>query len=553
MIRRLIVYFLLFIVILSSSHIKAQDFYQAERNGWLKKAEQLKCKLTETVKYSKQLVSLVKDTTAFQGWKVIPFEKVDTLHQSSFKKTSVIVADFGEHITGYFSFSIKTVTGSFDAPVRLKFTFAEVPAELATPFDPYPGTLSRAWLQDETVTVIELPSTITVPRRVAFRYVKIELLGSCSFCDFSIFDLQCKATTSASTIPQPLTINTLPTIKKIDDVGLATLKECMQTVYEDGPKRDRRLWVGDLYLESLANEYSYKNNELTKRCLYLLAALSRKDGYLNSNVFETPKPHAEGGPFLFDYSLLYNVALKEYFVATNDTSTVLDLWPVAEKQLENPKKYLTKDGMFDYQAAQKAGWWLFLDWKEGLDKQASLQGIIIYSMRQTFELAKLLHKENEVKDLPAIINIMTNAAQKNLFNKQSGVFISGTQKQVSYASQAWMILSGVATKDEAQKALSALPSMKNVVYSGTPYLYHYYVEAMIKCGMYKEAKQAVINYWGGMLKKGADTFWEVYDPKNDFLSPYNFYPLNSYCHAWSCTPVYFIRKYPQIFQNNKQN
>ncbi len=33
-----------------------------------------------------------------------------------------------------------------DAPLRLKLTFGEVPAELATPFDPYPGSLSRAWL-----------------------------------------------------------------------------------------------------------------------------------------------------------------------------------------------------------------------------------------------------------------------------------------------------------------------------------------------------------------------------------------------------------------------
>jgi hypothetical protein len=90
--------------------------------------------------------------------------------------------------------------------------------------------------------------------------------------------------------------------------------------------------------------------------------------------------------------------------------------------------------------------------------------------------------------------------------------------------------------------------MPNVVYPGAPYLYHYVIEAMIQCGLNQEAKDLMINYWGDMVKKGADTFWEVYDPKDDFLSPYNFFPVNSYCHAWSCTPVYFIRKYPEIFQ-----
>jgi hypothetical protein len=135
-----------------------------------------------------------------------------------------------------------------------------------------------------------------------------------------------------------------------------------------------------------------------------------------------------------------------------------------------------------------------------------------------------------------------------LYDTKKGVFVSGKDKQVSYASQAWVILSGVASKTEGKTALQNIASIQNVVYPGAPYLYHYVVEAMIQCDMKKEAKDLIMNYWGGMVKKGADTFWEVYDPKDDFLSPYKFFPVNSYCHAWSCTPEYFIRKYPEIFQ-----
>jgi len=47
---------------------------------------------------------------------------------------------------------------------------------------------------------------------------------------------------------------------------------------------------------------------------------------------------------------------------------------------------------------------------------------------------------------------------------------------------------------------------------------------------------------GGMIRDGADTFWEVYDPGNAWLCPYNSHHVNSYGHAWSCTPAYFIRK-----------
>ena len=239
--------------------LKAQDFYGRQRKGWLQQAEQSKPKLIETVKSPLRIVSLVKDSMAYQHWKTTDVEPVDSFYRKSFKKQSGTVLDFGDHLTGYLTFSIEDLGRVADAPLRIRFTFGEVPSELATPFDPYPGQLSRAWLQDEVITVSEVPSTITIPRRMAFRYLKMELLGSSVYSDFRISNLSFKATTSVKTVLVALAATTDPLIAQIDKVGLNTLKECMQTVYEDGPKRDRRLWIGDLYLESLANMYSFKN------------------------------------------------------------------------------------------------------------------------------------------------------------------------------------------------------------------------------------------------------------------------------------------------------
>jgi hypothetical protein len=549
MIKKLRISVLICCVILPAL-LKAQDFYSAaQRKDWLAKAELNKPRLVETEKEPIGLVKLVADQTAFQGWKAVPSGTVESLYGQSFKKQSGVVVDFGEHLTGYYTFNIRAIRNFPDAPLRFKLTFGEVPAELATPFDPYPGGLSRAWLQDETVTVIDLPATVTIPRRVAFRYLKVELLGSSNGFDFKISNMTFKAQSSVSNKPATLAAATSPLIAKIDAVGLSTLKECMQTVYEDGPKRDRRLWIGDLYLESIANTYSFKNHQLTKRCLYILAGLAQKDGYLHASTFETPDLHAqEGQAFLFEYSLLYNAALKEYLLATGDKETALDLWPVAKKQLENISRHLDAKGLFNPGGAGQQGWWLFVDWRDGLDKQAPLQGIMIFTMKETLALARQLGKENEVAELPALISKMTKAARASLYDKNTGLFTSGRDKQISFASQSWMVLAEVANKAEAQRAMKAIAVHKTAVRPGTPYLTHYYVAALIKSGMAKEAKDLIETYWGGMVNKGADTFWEAYDPNNDKLSPYNFFPINSYCHAWSCTPVYFIRKYPEIFQ-----
>lgn len=533
-----------------SLKVQSQDFYTADqRSRWLSKAEANKPALVEKENKPVGTVKLVEDPSAFQGWKAVPTDNLKLLLSSSFKNQSGVVVDFGEHLTGYYTFSIKAIHNFPDAPLRFKFTFGEVPAELATPFDPYPGGLSRAWLQDEIVTVTDLPATITIPRRLAFRYLKIDLLGSSGGFDFKFADMSFKSSTSVKNSVSPLGTKASPLIAKIDKVGLNTLKECMQTVYEDGPKRDRRLWTGDLYLESIANMYSFKNHDLTRRCLYILAGLAQKNGYLYASTFETPQLHAqEGQPFLFEYSLLYNAALKEYLVATGDPETAEDLWPVAKKQTENIAKHLDKNGLFNTEAASKDGWWLFIDWRDGLDKQAPLQGLLIFAMKETLALARQLGKEQEIAELPALIKKMTAAARTSLYDKASGLFVSGSQRQVSYASQSWMVLSEVATKSEAQRALKNIVDSKSAVKPGTPYLTHYYTAALIKAGLNKEAKALVESYWGGMVNKGADTFWEAYDPDNDRLSPYNFFPINSYCHAWSCTPVYFIRKYPEIFQ-----
>lgn len=82
------------------------------------------------------LAVMVKDTSAFQWWKAMKVASVDSLYTSSFKKQSGVVVDFGEHLTGHFSFTLKAIRGTSDAPLRLRFKVAEVPAEVATPFDP---------------------------------------------------------------------------------------------------------------------------------------------------------------------------------------------------------------------------------------------------------------------------------------------------------------------------------------------------------------------------------------------------------------------------------
>ena len=530
-------------------NVQAEDLYQADRARWMQIAAQEKPVLKYQTLRPVGVVRAVQDAQAFQGWRYERVGEPQTmLYNQNFKDVKGLTLDFGRHMVGYFKFHTKTIGNRpQDAPVRIKFFFGELPAELNTPLDPWRGGLSRAWMQDEVVTVMQVDQWIEIPRRLAARYLKIELMGASNDFDFAIDDVEFQAQSSAGEVLMQLEPGCPDIVRDINNVGIETLRECMQTVYEDGPKRDRRLWIGDMYLESLANRYSFKNNQMTKHCLYLFAGLAADDGIVISNCFEEPEPHAQLGSYCLTYCLLWNSTLLEYLKDTGDKETANDLFKVAKCQTEDAISYVDDRGIFDKD--KRGGWvWLFFDWRDGLDVNTPMQGATIFALQQTYELARMLGREQEVKEYPALIKKMTQAARKYLYNKQRGVMESGSDRQVSILAQTWLIKSGVLSKKEGRKAIRTALTTDDVLMPGTPYATHYLIDAMLLCDMKQEARDYLIDYWGGMVKKGADTFWEAYDPKDDLISPYGFAPVNSACHAWSCTPVYFIHKYPEVFQ-----
>lgn len=523
------------------------DIYKSYRQKWLETAEKNKPVLTKTTVSPQSIITVKEDAKAFQNLTVDERKDIAGIYSTPLDSyRNGVIVDFGTHITGHVSFALKSLNKTPDAPLRLKFTFGETLAEVTRPIDPYTGTLSRAWFQDETVTVSVISETTRIPRRVSFRYAKIEVVGAPNY-KFAFDKLYCEATTSAATHVPPLADSSSDIIRRIDSVGLRTLSECMQTVYEDGPKRDRRLWIGDLYLEALANSCSFRQNNLTKRCLYLLAGVAAENGVLNGTMFEQPYPHAQKNQFLLDYSYLYNVALLDYLKNTNDTATAKDLWPVARRQARIILPYIKKDNLIDFDRANRE-WWIFIDWKQELDKEISITGLVLFALEKTYELAVMTGNENDVEYIPSLIDRMRRAAHKAYYDKKTRLFVNPRTGQRSYMSQVWATLGKIASAREAVKALTTIKNTPDAVTTGTPYAYHYYIQALIDNDLNKTAKEELQTFWSDMINKGADTFWEAYDRNNDFISPYKCHLINSYCHAWSCTPVYFIRTYPEIFQ-----
>lgn len=494
-----------------------------------------------------RLVELTHDATKLNGCGVKDSEREISSCQlkrdgREARRRHRIIIDFGRHIVGKFSVNISKVGSPQDAPLYIRVKFAEMPAELQAESSDYHGWLSRSWIQEEFIHLDELPAKLELPRRYSFRYVEIKVIDTSPKWQAVFTNPEAVSESSAdyANLKKPAIRDEL--LSRIYDAGVTTLAECMQDVFEDGPKRDRRLWLGDLRLQALANYATFDNTDLVKRCLYLFAGMTTEDGKISANVFTKPE-NIPDDTFLYEYSLFFISTLFDLNAAHPDAELVRELYPVCKRQMDLTLKMFDAEGRL----ITDENYPVFVDWSNGpqdifFAKDTAGQAETIYTLKQFIALAEIAG-ESEIESYRAALGRMTEYARTKLYDPSRKLFVAGNG-EYNIASQVWMTLAHVMTDDENREILrTMIAELFPVKGIATPYMYHCIAEALFEGGLKDEAVKLVREYWGKMLELGADTFWEAFGPDKPEYSPYGSPIVNSYCHAWSCTPVYLISKY----------
>lgn len=511
-----------------------ENFEMTVNEDFVAKAEALTPRLIETIVRPVRTVHIVPGGGDFAAREAEP---VFTSSRPMGRGDSVCL-DFGDHRVGYVSFRLSGVGSPADAPAYLHLKFGEIPYEIAADTAQYRGEISRSWLQEEFIHVDVLPAVVELPRRYAFRYLEIAIIDTSAKYKAVVSDVVCKSVSSADMSAVPPLKTADPELVRLDRVSLKTMQDCMQLVFEDGPKRDRRLWIADLRLQALTNYMTFRNNDLVKRCLYLFAGLTQNEGRVGACLFTEPKPQVDDTA-LFDYSLAFVSCLHDYYEATGDMETLRELFPTAHRQIELALGELDDRGI----VTDRDTWWCFLDWGDGLNKQAGAQAVLIYTVKQSKKMAGWLGDAAGAEEYEAVVRRLTEAALDHLWDEKLGLFVSGADRQVSWPSQVWFLLANVFDRAGNGRLLDRLLEVDPDRRMVTPYMYHYFIDALIENGRPELALTYLKAYWGEMINDGADTFFELYDPADRYASPYGSRLANSFCHAWSGTPAYFIRKY----------
>jgi alpha-L-rhamnosidase len=165
--------------------------------------------------------------------------------------------------------------------------------------------------------------------------------------------------------------------------------------------------------------------------------------------------------------------------------------------------------------------------------------------------ASLMKDDQKAAEYKQLSVDLRKKIMDTFWDPQQQAFISGRKdgvvdKQVTrYANMFAMMMGYIDSAKTAAVKTNVLMNDK-VQKITTPYMRFYELAALAETGQQKYVLKEMKDYWGGMLKEGATTFWEAYDPLEKGAARYAMYgrPFGkNLCHAWGASPLYLLGKY----------
>ncbi len=341
-------------------------------------------------------------------------------------------------------------------------------------------------------------------------------------------------------------------LNRIWDVSAYTLDLTTREFFVDGIKRDRWTWSGDAIQSYLMNYYLRFDTECVKRTIRQLRGKDPVTAHINT---------------IMDYTFYWLKSVYDYYLYTGDLSFVREIYPRMRTLMSYCIQRLNDEGMAEGQADD----WIFVDWVDfPMHKRGSLcfeQILFCQALQSMVILAEALLKDHR-DDLPQGSLTIADYAHDitsytvrrdslrqlikarfwddQLHGLTHAIEEGKINRMVTRFPNMFAIIYGLATPQECQDILHHVLLNDDVEKISTPYMRFYELEALCMMGCHTLVMNEIKDYWGGMLREGATTFWEKYVPSEqgaEHLAMYGRPYGKSLCHAWGASPVYLLGRY----------
>lgn len=325
-------------------------------------------------------------------------------------------------------------------------------------------------------------------------------------------------------------------INKIWDISAYTMHLTSREFFIDGVKRDRWVWSGDAIQSYLMNYYLFFDSPSVKRTINLLRGKDPVTSHVNT---------------IMDYTFYWFLSIYDYYLYTGDIQYIKEIYPKMVSLMDFVLGRTNANGMVE----GLTGDWVFVDWADGfLDKQGELsfEQILFCKSLQTMALcADIAGKSDEKATYEQLSKSLLSKLETQFWNNERQAFVHNRkngQKSESITRYANMFAVLFDYVDDVKKQAIKKSVLQNdeILKITTPYMRFYELEALCALGEQTSVTKEIKDYWGGMLKLGATSFWEKYNPDDTgsgHLAMYGRPFGKSLCHAWGASPIYLLGKY----------
>ena len=358
-------------------------------------------------------------------------------------------------------------------------------------------------------------------------------------------------------------------LNQIWQVAEHTFRLCSGIFFIDGAKRDKWIWSGDAYQSLFVSRYLFSDPEIERRTLLALRGNDPITTHINTIV---------------DYSMLWLLGVRQHMEVYKDMDFLRLIWPKCRSLMSFLESQLDDDGFL----IGRDGDWIFIDWAD-LDKTAPFgaEQMPLYACYEAMEhFSRMLsegkksgdetvrdekdsedeavrdEKESEdeaVRDEKGPGNEaavwkekkrqLYERIQECFWDSEKKAFIdsfASGQRHVSRQTNLFAMRFGLCTKEQKEQIIQNVILNGDVPAITTPYFAFFELDALGEAGMTEEVLRRMKAYWGGMLDRGAVTFWEEFDenvPEEEQYDMYGDKFGKSLCHAWAASPLYLIGRY----------
>lgn len=393
----------------------------------------------------------------------------------------------------------------------------------------YYGESREEALDKDHCETLDIVSTHQELGSKAFRYVYVETVDNSHYDSLSMdyeyapYDESHSGTFACSD----------KLLNKIWEVGAYTMDLTTREFFLDGIKRDRWTWSGDAIQSYLMNYYLRFDTECVKRTIRQLRGKDPVTAHINT---------------IMDYTFYWFKSILDYYQYTGDLTFISEMYPKMCTLMDYVLERTNSDGLVE----GKADDWIFVDWVDfPMHKRGVLafEQILFYKALMTMHTcATLLHQADPYQQLAE--NVIGKTRQL-LWNDDRQAWEHAIEEgeinhQITKFPNMFAILYDIVDDATKRNIVDSVMENNKIDPITTPYMRFYELEALCMMGRQTQVLQEIRNYWGGMLREGATSFWEKYIPSEqgtEHLAMYGRPYGKSLCHAWGASPVYLLGRY----------